>query len=66
MILLLVPAALLAIAGLLMLASHLEQRRARVLVRLTVRSKASPEATEAIIAAELAPLLAAKGLTDRL
>jgi hypothetical protein len=66
MILLLVPTALLVIAGLLMLASHLEQRRARILVRLTVRSNASPEATEALIAAELAPVLAAQGLTDRL
>jgi hypothetical protein len=66
MIMLLVPGALLMVAGLLMLASHLEQRRARVLVRLTVRSNASPEAAEALIAAELAPVLAASGLTDRL
>lgn len=66
MLLLLVPAALLVVAGLLVLASHLEQRRARVLVRLTVRGKASPEAAEALIASELAPLLAAQGLTDRL
>jgi hypothetical protein len=65
-LLLLAPAALLAIGGLLMLASHLEQRRARVLVRLTVRSNASPEAAEALIASELAPVLAAEGLTDRL
>jgi hypothetical protein len=64
--LLTVPLALLAVVGLLALASHLEQGRARVLVRMTVRSSASPEATEAIIASELAPVLAARGLTDRL
>ena len=61
MLLLLVPAALLVVAGLLVLASYLEQRRARVLVRLTVRGKSSPEEAEALIAAELAPLLAAGG-----
>lgn len=66
MLLLLVPAALLAVAGLLALAANLEQRRARVLVRLTMRSAASPEVAEQIVAAELAPLLAAEGLTDRL
>lgn len=65
MLLLSVPVALLAMAALLALASRLEQRRARVLVRMTIRSKASPEAAEALIAAELAPLLAAEGLTDR-
>ncbi len=65
MLLLSVPLALLAMAALLALASRLEQRRARVLVRMTIRSKASPEAAEALIAAELAPLLAAEGLTDR-
>jgi hypothetical protein len=66
MLLLSVPVALLAVAALLALANRLEQRRARVLVRMTIRSKASPEAAEALIAAELAPLLAAEGLTDRL
>jgi hypothetical protein len=65
-LLLCVPLALLAVAALLALASQLEERRARVLVRLTIRSNASPEAAEALIAAELAPLLAAQGLTDRL
>jgi hypothetical protein len=33
---------------------------------MTIRSNASPEAAEALIATELAPLLAAEGLTDRL
>jgi hypothetical protein len=66
MLLLLVPGALLVLAGLLALAANLEQRRARVLVRLTMRSDASPETAERIVAAELAPLLAAEGLTDRL
>jgi hypothetical protein len=65
-LLLSVPLALLGLAGLLALAASLEQRRARVLVRMTIRSNATPEAAEAIIAAELAPVLAAQGLTDRL
>lgn len=65
MLLLLVPLALLVVAGLLALASHLEQQRTQVLVRLTIRSNASPEATEALIAAELAPLLEAEGLASR-
>jgi hypothetical protein len=65
-LLLCVPLALLALAGLLVLAAELEQRRARVLVRMTIRSNTSPEAAEALVAAELAPLLAAQGLTDRL
>ena len=63
MLLLLVPLALAAIGGLLALASHLEQRRTKVLVRLTVRSNATPEATEALIASELAPVLEAQGLS---
>lgn len=66
MMLLTVPLAIAALSGLLALASSLEQRRARVLVRMTVRSNASPEQTEDLIANELAPVLAAAGLTDRL
>lgn len=66
MMLLTVPLALAALAGLLSLASHLEQHRARALVRMSVRSKATPEQTESLIANELAPVLAAAGLTDRL
>lgn len=62
MLLLLVPLALLVVAGLLVLASRLEQRRTQVLVRLTIRSNASPEATERLIAEELGPVLAAEGL----
>jgi hypothetical protein len=61
--LLAVPTALFAIAGLLFLASHLEQRRTSVLVRLAVRTKrTTPEIAEAVIASELAPLLARSGL----
>jgi len=57
-----VPVALLAVVVLLAVATHLEQQRARVAVRLTVRStKASPEQCEAIVASELAPLLTAHG-----
>jgi len=58
------PAAFAALSGLLALASHLEGRRVRVLVRLTVRNQGfSPELTEALLAAELAPLLAAHGMS---
>jgi hypothetical protein len=64
-LLLTVPLALLVVVGLLALASYLERGGARVLVRMTVRSSASPEATEALVASELAPVLAAQGLTDR-
>ena len=65
MLLLTVPLALLSVAALLVLASYLEQHRARTLVRMTVRSNASPEETESLIADELGPVLAAAGLTDR-
>lgn len=65
MTLLLVPLALLVVAGLLALATALEQKRTKVLVRLTVRSKSSPEEAEQLIAAELGPLLAAQGLDHR-
>ena len=64
--LVLVPVALFVLAGLLALASHLEQRRTHVLVRLTVRSKSvGPETSEHLIAEELAPLLANAGLARR-
>lgn len=66
MLLLAVPLALITVAALLVLASHLEQHRARALVRMTVRSNATPEEAESLIADELAPVLAAAGLTDRL
>ena len=59
----LVPIALLVLAGLLALASRLEQRRTQVLVRLTIRSKSvGPETSEHVIAEELAPLLVNAGL----
>ena len=61
---LLVPLALSAICGVLALATYLEHKRVQVTVRLTVRSaKASPERAEALVAAELAPLLAAHGFS---
>ena len=60
---LLVPLALLTLAGLLALTSYLEQRRTAVLVRLTVRSKSVGfETSEHVIAEELAPLLLNAGL----
>jgi len=63
---LLVPLALAVISGLLALASRLERQRVRTMVRLTVRSRtATPELAEALIAAELAPVLAAHGLGRR-
>jgi hypothetical protein len=56
------PAALIVLSGLLALASHLEARRVRVLVRLSVRNRGfSPDLAEALVAAELAPVLAAHG-----
>jgi hypothetical protein len=59
-----VPLALLSICALLWLATSLETRRVQVLVRLTVRSRAtSPELAEALVAAELAPVLKRNGLT---
>lgn len=63
---LLVPLALAVICGLLALATRLETQRVRTMVRLTVRSRtATPELAEALIAAELAPVLAAHGLGRR-
>ena len=59
-----VPLALLAISALLWLATRLEAQRVQVLVRLTVKSRAAtPELAEALVAAELAPLLERNGLT---
>lgn len=64
--LLAVPLALMAICGLLFLASHLERQRTQVLVRMAVRSKkTAPEVTEAVIASELASVLAINGLGRR-
>ena len=62
--LLTVPLALLTLSGLLWLATSLEAQRVQVLVRLTVRSRAaSPELAEALVAAELAPVLQRNGLS---
>ena len=64
MTLLLVPLALLSICALLWLATSLETRRVKVLVRLSVKSPtSSPELVEALVAAECAPLLQRNGLT---
>ena len=63
-ILLSVPLALLTLSGLLWLATSLETRRVQVLVRLAVKSRAAtPELAEALIAAELAPVLTRNGFT---
>ena len=59
-----VPAAFAVLSALLALATHLETSRTRVLVRMTMRSRsATPELAEALLAAELAPVLAAHGMT---
>ena len=59
-----VPLALLAISALLWLATRLEAQRVQVLVRLTVKSRAAtPELAEALVAAELAPVLTRNGFT---
>lgn len=66
MSLLLVPLAFAAIVGILVLAERLETQRVRVMVRMTVRARGTtPEVAEALIAAELAPILAAHGLEQR-
>lgn len=58
-----IPAAFALLCGLLAIATHLETRRVQVLVRMTVRARSTtPELAEALIAAELAPLLAAHGI----
>jgi hypothetical protein len=62
--LLLVPLGLTVLCALLALATYLEGKRVKVTVRMTVRSaKASPELAEALVAAELAPVLAAHGFS---
>lgn len=64
MILLTVPGAFAVLIGLLALATHLEGQHTRVTVRMTVRSRRStPEQAEALVAAELAPVLAAYGMS---
>jgi hypothetical protein len=61
-----IPLALAALTGLLSLATHLEETRVRVLVRMTIRSNAaSPEIAEQLVAVECARVLAAHGLTDQ-
>jgi hypothetical protein len=61
-----VPLAFAFLTGLLMLATHLETQRVRVMVRMTMRSRAaSPELAESIVAVELAPVLAAHGFNRR-
>jgi hypothetical protein len=58
-----IPAAFAALCALLAMATHLETRRVQVLVRMTVRSRTTtPELAEALVAAELAPVLAAHGM----
>jgi hypothetical protein len=61
-----VPLAFAAMCSVLALATRLEGQRLRVMVRMTVRSRtASPELAEALVAAELAPILQAHGFVRR-
>jgi hypothetical protein len=64
-VVLLVPACLLALAALLWLADLLERRAPALFVRFVLRNRATDEVTERAVAAELAPLLAANGLDGR-
>jgi hypothetical protein len=58
-----VPVALGLVCGLLALATKLEQERARVMIRMSVRStRMTPEGAEALAAIELASLLNAHGM----
>jgi hypothetical protein len=61
-VVLLVPAGLLALVALLWLAETLERRTPTFFVRFALRSRASNEVTEKAVAAELAPLLRMNGL----
>ena len=65
-ILLLIPATLVALAGLLFLTEALERRSSDVMVRMALRSsRNTPEATEQLVAAELSRRLRAAGLGRR-
>jgi hypothetical protein len=58
-----VPVALAGVATLLAIATALEERSARVTVRLTMRCRtATPERCEELVATELARVLTAHGL----
>jgi hypothetical protein len=62
-LLLMVPGGLLTATSLLVLATVLEERRVGLVVRMTLRGKADPDLAERVIAAELAPVLRARGLS---
>lgn len=65
-ILLLIPLTLAALAGLLFFTEALERRSSNAMVRMSLRSpKSTPEATESLVAAELAGRLEAAGLGRR-
>lgn len=66
MILLLIPLTLASLAGLLFFTEMLERRSSVAMVRMALRSpKSTPEATETLVAAELARRLEAAGLGRR-
>lgn len=66
MILLLIPLTLASLAGLLFFTEMLERRSSVAMVRMALRSpKSTPEATETLVAAELARRLEAAGLGQR-
>jgi hypothetical protein len=66
MILLVIPVALVSLAGLLFLTESLERRSSDVMLRMAMRSsRTSPEATERLFATELAHRLELAGLARR-
>jgi hypothetical protein len=66
MILLLIPVALVSLAGLLFLSESLERRSSDAMLRMAMRSsRTSPEATELLFATELAHRLEMAGLSRR-
>lgn len=65
MILLIIPVALTALAALLFVTEALERRSSDAFVRMALRSRRTPEATEVVVAAELARRLEAAGLGHR-
>ena len=66
MILLLIPVTLVALVGLLALTEVLDRRSSEAMVRMALRSRrATPEATETIVTAELSRRLRAAGVASR-
>lgn len=65
MVLLLIPLTLASLVALLFLTESLERRSSDALLRMAIRSRSTPEATETLVANELARRLEAAGLGHR-